>query len=150
MLMICFVLTYALMRHRTLEPFFRLYLSRLVEACPFPLTMTYIPAKSLHLHPTSMTSPVRTFTPAPPLTLSIQPLTPQFYTNILKYTDAASAFALEMENIPQVCDSESQRLWASNPALLQILRRVGLLLSQKLRPNFAILYIIYYRSGFSE
>jgi len=119
--MICFVLTYALIRHRTLEPFFRLYLSRLVEACPFPLTLTYIPAKSLHLHPTSMISPVKTFTSAPPSALTIQPLTPKFYTNILKYADAASGFASEMESIVQVCDSQSQRLWASDPALLQSL-----------------------------
>lgn len=67
----------------------------------------------------SMNSPVKTFTSAPPPTLEIQPLTPQFYTNILKYPDAKTGVFTEMENFPQICDPESQRLWASDPAMLQ-------------------------------
>lgn len=66
-----------------------------------------------------MRSPVKTFTSAPPPTLLIQPLTPQFYTNILKYPDAKTGAISEMENVPQACDPESQRLWASDPAMLQ-------------------------------
>ncbi|KAJ5489902.1 hypothetical protein N7453_010727 [Penicillium expansum] len=104
---------------RGLEPFFRLYLSHLVKTCRFPLEVIYTPAKSLHLHPMSMRSPVKTFTSAPPPTLLIQPLTPQFYTNILKYPDAKTGAISEMENVPQACDPESQRLWASDPAMLQ-------------------------------
>ncbi|KAJ5681953.1 uncharacterized protein N7477_001893 [Penicillium maclennaniae] len=88
----------------------------LVETCTFPLEVTYIPAKSLHLRPISMCSPVETVTRP---NLTIQPLTPQFYTNILKYTDPASGFAAEMEDIPQPCDPISQRLWASDAAPLQ-------------------------------
>ncbi|KAJ6104625.1 hypothetical protein N7523_010945 [Penicillium sp. IBT 18751x] len=101
---------------QTVEPFFRHYLSHLVEGCKFPLEVTYIPAKSLHLKPISMCSPIETGTRS---NLTIQPLTPQFYTNILKYTDPASGFASEMENMPQPCDPISQRLWASDAALLQ-------------------------------
>ncbi|KAJ5606800.1 hypothetical protein N7537_003419 [Penicillium hordei] len=102
-----------------LEPVFQLYLSHLVDACSFPLTMIYIPAKSLHLHPVSMRSPIKTPTSAPRPTLTIQPLTPQFYTNILKYTDASLGFTTEIEHLPQVCDPVSQRLWTSDAALLQ-------------------------------
>ncbi|CAI7668200.1 unnamed protein product [Penicillium discolor] len=104
---------------RDLEPFFRLYLSQLVETCRFPLEVIYTPAKSLHLHPMSIHSPVKTYTSAPPPTLQIQPLTPQFYTNILKYPDATTGVFSEMEHIPQACDPESQRLWASDPVMLQ-------------------------------
>lgn len=104
------------MLYRTLEPFFRHYLSHLVDACTFPLEVIYMPAKSLHLKPVSIHSPIETGSRP---TLTIQPLTPQFYTNILKYTDPASGFAAEMENMPQPCDPISQRLWASDAALLQ-------------------------------
>ncbi|KAJ5311683.1 hypothetical protein N7476_007543 [Penicillium atrosanguineum] len=98
------------------QPFFRHYLSHLVDTCTFPLELTYIPAKSLHIKPVSMHSPIET---EPRPTLTIQPLTPQFYTNILKYTDPALGFATEMENMPQPCDPISQRLWASDGGLLQ-------------------------------
>lgn len=104
---------------RILEPFFRLYLSHLVKTCRFPLTVIYTPAKSLHLHPMIMNSPAKTFTSAPPPTLEIQPLTPQFYTNILKYADAKTGLFTELENFPQICDPVSQRLWTSDPAMLQ-------------------------------
>lgn len=114
-----FCLNFANCPHRDLEPFFRLYLSHLVETCRFPLEVIYTPAKSLHLHPMSMHSQVKTYTSAPPPTLQIQPLTPQFYTNILKYPDATTGVFSEMEHIPQACDPESQRLWASDPAMLQ-------------------------------
>lgn len=116
---LCFCLNFSDCPHRDLEPFFRLYLSHLVETCRFPLEVIYTPAKSLHLHPMSMHSPVKTYTSAPPPTLQIQPLTPQFYTNILKYPDPKTGVFSEMENIPQPCDPESQRLWASDPAMLQ-------------------------------
>ncbi|KAJ5257719.1 hypothetical protein N7524_009275 [Penicillium chrysogenum] len=104
---------------RILEPFFRLYLSHLVKTCRFPLTVIYTPAKSLHLHPMIMNSPAKIFTSAPPPTLEIQPLTPQFYTNILKYADAKTGLFTELENFPQICDPVSQRLWTSDPAMLQ-------------------------------
>lgn len=116
---LCFCLNLSNCPHRDLEHFFRLYLSHLVETCRFPLEVIYTPAKSLHLHPMSMHSPVKTYTSAPPPTLQIQPLTPRFYTNILKYPDATIGVFSEMEHIPQACDPESQRLWASDPAMLQ-------------------------------
>lgn len=98
-----------------------MYLSTLVDECPFPLEVIYTPAKSLHMHPISMRSPGRSLTSAPPPTLMVQPLTPRFYTNILRYTDAKSGFAAEMKNDPPVSDPVSQRLWVSDPALLQSL-----------------------------
>ncbi|KAJ5537044.1 hypothetical protein N7513_010230 [Penicillium frequentans] len=104
---------------RVLEQFFRIYLSRLVDECPFPLTVIYTPAKSLHLHPTPLLSKVKTLTSAPRPVLIIQPLTPQFYTNILKYPEANSGFATEIENKPHSSDPVSQRLWVSDPALVQ-------------------------------
>jgi hypothetical protein len=67
----------------------------------------------------TMDSQVKTFTSAPPSTLEIQPLTPQFYTNILKYADAKTGVFTELENFPQICDPVSQRLWTSDPAMLQ-------------------------------
>ncbi|KAJ5631947.1 hypothetical protein N7490_008286 [Penicillium lividum] len=106
---------------KTLEPFFRLYLSRLIDACPFPLTVIYIPAKSMQITPITMHSPIKTLTSAPRPTLTIQPLTPKFYTNILKYNCAVSAFMAEMQSEPQICDPISQRLWASDHELFQSL-----------------------------
>lgn len=67
----------------------------------------------------SMHSQVKTFTSAPPPNLMIQPLTPQFYTNILKYSEATSGFATEMENLPHISDQVSQRLWVSDSVLAQ-------------------------------
>jgi hypothetical protein len=91
----------------------------MVDQYQFPLEVVYTPAKSLHHHPISMHSPVKTCTSAPPPVLMIQPLTPKFYTNILKYSDALSGFAAEIESIPQTCDPVSQRLWVSDPVLFQ-------------------------------
>ena len=66
-----------------------------------------------------MNSPVKTFTSVSPPTLEIQPLTPQFYTNILKYAVAKTGVFAELENFPKICDPVSQRLWTSDPAMLQ-------------------------------
>jgi len=66
-----------------------------------------------------MHSQVKTLTSAPRPILMIQPLTPQFYTNILKYPEATSGFANEMENIPHFSDPVSQRLWVSDSVLVQ-------------------------------
>ncbi|KAJ5109097.1 hypothetical protein N7456_005772 [Penicillium angulare] len=104
---------------RVLEPFFRMYLSNFVDRCQFPLELIYTPAKSLHLHPISMRSQAKTLTSAPPPVLAIQPLTPQFYTNILKYPDPKSGFAAEIVSLPEVSDPISQRLWVSDPILLR-------------------------------
>jgi hypothetical protein len=96
-----------------------MYIYSLVDRCQFPLEVVYTPAKSLHLHPFFRKSPVKTLTSAPPATLSIQPLTPKFYTNILGYQDALSCFKEEAETIPQVSDPVSQRALVSDMALLQ-------------------------------
>ncbi|KAJ6021062.1 hypothetical protein N7540_006566 [Penicillium herquei] len=104
---------------RVLEPFFRMYLSKLVDQCQFPLKVIYTPAKSLHLHPMTMNSSVKTLTSAPTPALMIQPLTPQFYTNIVKHSDAKSGFALEYESLPRISDPVSQRVWISDLVLLQ-------------------------------
>lgn len=91
----------------------------MVNQCQIPLEVIYTPSKSLGLHPISMHSPVRTLTSAPPPVLMIQPLTPKFYTNILKYPDALSGFAAELESDPQVSDPISQRIWISDLVLLE-------------------------------
>ncbi|KAJ5385708.1 hypothetical protein N7509_008249 [Penicillium cosmopolitanum] len=104
---------------RVLETFFRMYLSSMVNQCQIPLEVVYTPAKSLGLQPISMHSPVKTLTLAPPPVLMIQPLTPKFYTNILKYPDAQSGFAAELESDPQISDPISQRIWISDLVLLQ-------------------------------
>ncbi|KAJ5364365.1 uncharacterized protein N7496_010078 [Penicillium cataractarum] len=104
---------------RTLEQFFRMYLSYLVKQCQFPLEVVYTPAKSLHLHPISIHSSANDLALAPAPVLKIQPLTPRFYTNIAKYPDAKLGFPAEIENMPQVSDSISQRLWVSDPVLLK-------------------------------
>lgn len=102
-----------------METFFRMYLSSMVDKYESPLEVVYTPAKSLQHHPISMHSPVKTFTSAAPPVLMIQPLTPKFYTNMLKYPDAQTGFAAETESIPKNCDPVSQRLWVSDPVLLQ-------------------------------
>lgn len=102
-----------------METFFRMYLSSMVNQCQVPLEVIYTPAKSLHLHPTSIYSPVKTLTSAPPPVLIIQPLTPKFYTNILKYTDPLSGFEAELGSDPQISDPISQRIWISDLVLLQ-------------------------------
>jgi hypothetical protein len=58
---------------------------------------------------------------APPQVLMIQRLNPhpRFYTNTGKYLDARSAFATEIESMPQIPDPISQRLWVSDPVLLK-------------------------------
>lgn len=98
-----------------------MYLSSIVKQCQIPLEVVYTPAKSLHLRRISIHSPVKTLTSAPPPVLMIQPLTPKFYTNILKYPDALSGFAAELESDPGVADSVSQRIWVSDVVLLQSL-----------------------------
>ncbi|KAJ5682800.1 hypothetical protein N7462_005965 [Penicillium macrosclerotiorum] len=103
---------------RVLEGFFRLFLFHLVESCQIPLTVIYTPAKSLHLHPIFMHSSAKMLTSAPPPTLLIQPLTPQFYTNILNYEDIKVGLACEIEDKPQVSDPISKRLWVSDSILL--------------------------------
>lgn len=95
-----------------------MYLASLVDRCQFPLELVYTPAKSLHLHPVSMHSQTKSHAPTLTPVLEIQPLTPQFYTNLLKYNEPKSAFAAEAESLPQLSDPISQRLWVSDPALL--------------------------------
>lgn len=102
-----------------LEPFFRHYLSHLASHCSYPLTLNYIPSKSHHFQPASFHSPVTPSASSPAKTLTVQPLTPAVYTSILQYLDATSGFASEMRVSPTVSDALSQRLWVSDPSLLQ-------------------------------
>ncbi|KAL2002562.1 hypothetical protein VTN02DRAFT_6511 [Thermoascus thermophilus] len=104
---------------RDLEPFFRHYLSHLASHCPYPLTVNYKPSSSHHLQPASFHSPVPPSASSPARILTIQPLTPAVYTSILQYSDATSGFASEMRVSPVVTDALSQRLWVSDPSLLQ-------------------------------
>ena len=66
-----------------------------------------------------MHSQAKSVTSALPPVLEIQPLTPEFYTNLLKYKNPELAFAAETESLPRISDPISQRLWVSNPRLLQ-------------------------------
>lgn len=106
-------------KSRVLEQFFRMYLFDLLDQCPFPLEIVYTPAKCLGLHPMARRSPIKTYTSAPPASLMIQPLTPEFYTNILKYSDALTALEAESESLPQVSDPISQRVFVSNMSIAQ-------------------------------
>jgi hypothetical protein len=106
----------------------------MVNQCQIPLEVVYTPSKSLSLRPISMHSPVNTLTSASQPVLMIQPLTPKFYTNILRYSDALSGFAAELESDPQISDPISQRIWVSDLVLLE--RLLGPKLTMKdLREN---------------
>ncbi|KAL2830914.1 hypothetical protein BDW59DRAFT_158347 [Aspergillus cavernicola] len=103
---------------RTLEPSFRAYLKHLVESSPSPLTLTYIPSKSHHLHPITFTSPsssIHLDHPSPSITIQI--LTPQFYTSFPSYKDPISAFLEESRPSPLPSDPESCRIRINDPAL---------------------------------
>ncbi|KAL4784191.1 hypothetical protein BJX76DRAFT_231816 [Aspergillus varians] len=103
---------------RNLEPSFRAYLKHLVHTSPSPLTLEYIPSKSHHLNPETFTSPsISSNLPSSPPSLTIQVLTPQFYTSFPLYTDPLTAFTHESRPSPLPSDPSSRRLLISDPSL---------------------------------
>lgn len=99
---------------RNLEPAFRAYLKHLVESSQSPLTLHYIPSKSHVLEPETFTSSPKE---ANDTVLTIQVLTPSFYTSFPLYTDPLVAFATESKPSPVPSDPASRRLYISHPEL---------------------------------
>ncbi|KAL4967880.1 uncharacterized protein BDV14DRAFT_197522 [Aspergillus stella-maris] len=102
---------------RDLEHAFRAYLQRLVTSSTWPVDvqLAYIPSKSHYLVSQTFSAP----NPSgdSPTTITIQPLTPSFYTSFPTYADALTAFKEESSFVPVDSDPHSQRLYISHPDL---------------------------------
>ncbi|THC87877.1 hypothetical protein EYZ11_012680 [Aspergillus tanneri] len=122
---------------RISELFFREYLSQLASRCSSPLSITYLPPKSIHFEPIVFQSPI------PPASLhlqvlTVQPLTPRFYTSFLEYPNQKHAFNTESSLSPTNSDPESRRLSISDPCLLdQVLTTAGQALESELTKTSA-------------
>ncbi|GAB1217858.1 hypothetical protein ATERTT37_007101 [Aspergillus terreus] len=102
---------------RTMELFFREYLSQLTAHCQFPISIKYTPPKRLHFEPITFHSPM-TPTSSPRPVLTITPLTPRFYTSFPEHPSAAEAFSAETAASPTDADPNSRRLEVSDNSLL--------------------------------
>ncbi|KAB8212554.1 hypothetical protein BDV34DRAFT_208275 [Aspergillus parasiticus] len=109
---------------RDLELPFRQYLSELTSHTSFPLSIKYIPPKSIHFDDITFYSPACTTSSQPILT--IQPLTPRFYTSFPQYDSPRAAFTNEARATPMKSDESSCRLSISDHSLLvQVLATAG-------------------------
>ncbi|KAL4940870.1 hypothetical protein BDV06DRAFT_223674 [Aspergillus oleicola] len=106
---------------RDLEGAFRSYLRHLVTSRNWPqgVGVEYIPSKSHYLRPETFAShnPTPTNPELPPTTVTIQPLTPAFYTHFASHNDALIAFQEESRFVPVDSDPHSQRLYISHPEI---------------------------------
>ncbi|KAL4947943.1 hypothetical protein BDW69DRAFT_203903 [Aspergillus filifer] len=106
---------------RDLEGAFRAYLRHLVTSNPWPgnrnVKIEYIPSKSHHLQRETFSSPCDVEHPYPLTTITIQPLTPSFYTSFPAYRDALTAFKEESRFKSVDADPHSRRLYISHPEL---------------------------------
>ncbi|PYH75267.1 uncharacterized protein BO88DRAFT_461497 [Aspergillus vadensis CBS 113365] len=102
---------------RSLEPFFREYLSQLAAHCTFPLCIQYIPSRSKNFDRLTFNSPIPPASHPRPV-LKIETLTPRFYTSITEHPDAKSAFARETAVRPTNSDPNSRYLSVSDTSLL--------------------------------
>ncbi|KAI9038890.1 uncharacterized protein KD926_010223 [Aspergillus affinis] len=102
---------------RTLEHFFREYLSQLANNCTFPLAIKYMPPTSVHFEPIVFQAAVSP-TSDPPQNLTLQPLSFRFYTSFFEQPDPKTAFSMESTPSPTDSDQESRRLSVSDISLL--------------------------------
>ncbi|KAL4915994.1 hypothetical protein BDW62DRAFT_218974 [Aspergillus aurantiobrunneus] len=103
---------------RSLEPFFREYLSQLAVHCPFPCSVEYLPPKTLHFDRILFHSPVAP-TSHPRPVVSVQLFTPRFYTSFPENLDQGNAFAMETAARPTDSDPDACYLRVSDPSLLE-------------------------------
>ncbi|KAE8140254.1 hypothetical protein BDV38DRAFT_269253 [Aspergillus pseudotamarii] len=101
---------------RALELPFRQYLSELASHTSFPVSIKYIPPKSIHFDDMTFYSPACTASSSQP-TLAIQPLTPRFYTSFPQYDSPQAAFSTETRARPTNSDESSCRLFISDYSL---------------------------------
>ncbi|BCS04779.1 uncharacterized protein AKAW2_80580A [Aspergillus luchuensis] len=103
---------------RSLELFFREYLSQLAAHCRFPLCIEYIPQRSINFDRLTFNSPIPP-TSHPRPVLKIETLTPRFYTSFTDYPDAKTAFDREIAVRPTSSDPNSRYLSVSDRSLLE-------------------------------
>ncbi|KAL5338569.1 hypothetical protein BJX70DRAFT_194778 [Aspergillus crustosus] len=112
---------------RSLEPAFRAYLKHLVESSPAPVKLVYIPSKSHTLEAETFTSPSSSYKstddPDPdadpdaepkPQSITLQVLTPEFYTSFPLYKNSITAFETESRALRLESDPDSRRLLIDN------------------------------------
>ncbi|KAE8157882.1 hypothetical protein BDV40DRAFT_308286 [Aspergillus tamarii] len=102
---------------RALELPFRQYLSELASHTSFPVSIKYIPPKSIHFDDITFYSLACTASSSPP-TLAIQPLTPRFYTSFPQYDSPQVAFSTGIKATPTNSDESSCRLFISDCSLM--------------------------------
>ncbi|KAL5362898.1 hypothetical protein BJX96DRAFT_167030 [Aspergillus floccosus] len=102
---------------RTMELFFREYLSQLAAHCLFPISIRYTPPKWLHFESITFHSPM-TPTSCPRPVLTITPLTPRFYASFPEHSNAVEAFSAETTASLTNADPNSRRLEVSDSTLL--------------------------------
>ncbi|KAJ5802447.1 uncharacterized protein N7503_004897 [Penicillium pulvis] len=101
-----------------LEPFFRSYLARCVEAFPKPVKLTYLPCRSFTNDVVRMRSSSYQDNSSDTITLTVEPVDPQFYARLINYPDMMTALAHETRPTGLAADPTSQRLIVSDSALL--------------------------------
>ncbi|KAJ5105582.1 hypothetical protein NUU61_002929 [Penicillium alfredii] len=102
---------------RALERVFREYLSHITSRCQYPVTVVYAPPRSLHFNRLTFQSPVPP-TSSPRTEVTVQPLTPRFYTRIAQYRDVREAFPAMAKSHPTSADHLSCFLWVSDMSAL--------------------------------
>ncbi|GLA57823.1 hypothetical protein AtubIFM54640_005618 [Aspergillus tubingensis] len=102
---------------RSLELFFREYLSQLAAHCTFPLCIEYIPPRSINFDRHTFYSPNPPTSHPRPI-LKIETLTPRFYTSLTDHPDAKTAFDRETAVRPTNSDPDSRYLYVSDRSLL--------------------------------
>ncbi|GLB09842.1 hypothetical protein AtubIFM57258_005771 [Aspergillus tubingensis] len=102
---------------RSLELFFREYLSQLAAHCTFPLCIEYIPPRSISFDRLKFNSPIPPTSHPRPI-LKIETLTPRFYTSFTDHPDAKTAFVRETAVRPTNSDPDSRYLSVSDRSLL--------------------------------
>ncbi|KAE8422950.1 hypothetical protein BDV36DRAFT_309249 [Aspergillus pseudocaelatus] len=110
---------------RALDLPFRQYLSDLASHTSFPVSIKYIPPKSIHFDDMTFYSLTCTASSSQS-TLANQPLTPRFYTSFSQYDSPQAAFSMETRATPTNSDESSCRLFISDYSLMdQILATTG-------------------------
>lgn len=102
---------------RSLEFFFREYLSQLAAHCTFPLCIEYIPPRSINFDRLTFNSPIPP-TSHPRPVLKMETLTPRLYTSFTDQPDAKTAFDRDTAVRPTNSDPDSRYLSVSDRSLL--------------------------------
>ncbi|KAJ5704117.1 hypothetical protein N7493_011255 [Penicillium malachiteum] len=101
-----------------LEPIFRSYLEKCIQASSEPVELTYMPCRSFTNDFIRMRSPSYKEASSNALSLTVEPADPGFYTRFITYPDIKTALDEETKPTGLNADPNSQRLLVSNPNLL--------------------------------